>query len=199
MSSCPVFFTFSSLVLLPIPPCLQSILPCTRLSSKHFILDASVHTLILTITWSRCYYFSCSIIGAREKPSNLLEFPELVSGRVCGVYRVCTLTILSHCLIFCGCLNEKCAPWAWVFRHLVALSGEIVEPLGDGTLLEEIHQWEQALSVYSLTLLPVHSLCLLLWLRMWPLNLLLQPPCLPLAAMLLYHYGFLSFWSHQPK
>lgn len=75
----------------------------------------------------------------------------------------------SHFLVVlithCGSLHEKYLPWAHIFEHLFPRwqchLGEIMEPLGYGHLLVEVHSWEWALRSFSLAHLLVFPLCFL--------------------------------------
>lgn len=75
-----------------------------------------------------------------------------------------------------------------------ALFGEIVELLGCGALLEEVYHWGKALSVYSLTLFPVHSLHLLCVGE----DMMSQLP-VPATSFLASQYYGLILWKYRSK
>lgn len=137
-------------------------------------LDASMHTLITIILEAGAIIFSCLINGAQEKPSNVPKLPKLANGRQTSiwhaVYKICTLLshpALSSVIVW---MRNMYVPGAWVFGHRAPSwwdCWEVVDPLGDGTLLEEAYHWEQALSVYSVTLLSICFFSLVLWFKMW--------------------------------
>lgn len=84
--------------------------------------------------------------------------------------------------------------------QLVALFGGDCGTFGRQNLVKRKYITGNRLWVFLVSpLLPVHPLCIVQWFKVWALNLLLQPPCLPLAAMLPRHDDLLAFWSHNTK
>lgn len=68
-------------------------------------------------------------------------------------------------------------------RSLAGNTGEVVEPLGSGAFMEEVGHWGQALSASSLAPRPHFQFAFCFRLEDATVCLLLQPPCLPLAAL----------------
>lgn len=52
---------------------------------------------------------------------------------------------------------------------------------------------------WELKALPILSLCLLLWLKMWLLSFLLRPPMLAICCPVSLPLGSLTLWNHNSK
>lgn len=86
--------------------------------------------------------------------------------------------------------------------QLLAWFGEVIEPLGDGGLLEEVCHWGRDLRVYCFSTLPILALCFVCGGGMWAASfLLLSPVAMPSPLQSLrtqkpkHTFSFLScFW-----